>query len=257
MTLCESAFVLLSQYFSQGMSCGPNEAGYEVLVTPLCYPDMDNIELFIKQAPDGKFLVSDLGQTMMKLADYGFVPANAPRRRAMIHQITTSMNVRYENGNILVVANESELGARTWDLLLALYKLSDLAFTVPGYTRATFIDEFENYMVDRNLLPYERGAQLQLDTGVTVAMDFVVGQTKLVHLLSAGSLGYARERRDRVYVNFNELIIAKDQRERIAVIDDSQSDIWRDDILVPLRHVTNHVLLWSRKRQLEETLKAS
>ena len=188
MTLCETAAAQLQHYLSTNTLCTTSEADYEVLVTPLLYPDRDNVELFLKRTETGALLVSDLGQTMMKLSEYGFMPGNAPRRRAMIFQITSSMNVRYEGGNIQVTTDEENLGARIWDLLLAVQKLSDLAFTVPAYTRATFMDEFEAYVADHHH-PYERGVQLAFPTGFSCTMDFVVRETKLIHVLSAGSLG--------------------------------------------------------------------
>src|SRR6266540_4554778 len=96
----------LSGFIVGASDCGPEEAGYQVITTPFLYPDRDNIEVFVQELADGRVLLSDLGQTMMKLASYGFVPAaNSPRRRAMIFQVVASMNVQYEDGSIVVTAD--------------------------------------------------------------------------------------------------------------------------------------------------------
>ncbi|MSQ15165.1 MAG: DUF1828 domain-containing protein [Dehalococcoidia bacterium] len=252
MTLCENVASHLSTYLSQNIVCGPIEAGYEVLVTPLLYPDRDNIELFLTETPDGLIRVSDLGQTMLKLSDYGFVPNRAPRRRAMIYQITASLGVRYENGSVLVDADQSTLGSKVWDLLMAVQKLSDLAFTVPAYVRASFSDEVEDYLVGRNI-QYNRGVQLYLPTGYSFIIDFVIQETSLVHVLSANSQSYARERASLVYQNFMELREAQDPRQRVAVLDD-RSEVWSDNTSIPMSHAANIVVRWSKKAELERVL---
>lgn len=254
MTACEHALNRLHSFLSRGFVCTGAEAGYEVLVTPALYPDSDNIELFLKPTNDGKFLVSDLGQTMAKLSSYGFSPRNAPSRRAMIHQIVASMGVEYDNGIVLTVSDDASLGERVWDLMAALQRLSDLAFTVPGYTRHTFNDDFENYVVSQEM-PYKRAVRMPLPTGQDILMDFIVRDTKLVHLLSAGSPGYAREARNRVYTNFSELQYGGDDRARIAVIDDRR-DVWVPADIETLGHVSQ-VYQWSRRDRIEEALRAA
>src|SRR5690606_9563536 len=106
-SFCQELIAQFSGFVVRAMDCS-EEAGYDVIVTPFLYPDRDNIEVFVQELPDERVLLTDLGQTMMKLSSYGFVPAQSPRRRAMIHQITSSMNVSYEGGNIVVTASRFE-----------------------------------------------------------------------------------------------------------------------------------------------------
>lgn len=255
MTICEDAMRSLNTYFSNSVICGPEEAGYQVLVSPFVYPDRDNIEVFIRRSDDGHYLISDLGQTLMKLDSTGFVLQTGLKRRAMIHQITSSMRVRYENGTFLIDSNEGDVGERTMDLLIALQRLSDLAFTVNQYTTATFNDEFENYVASKSLR-YNRGVTIDLpqDRGRFVA-DFVIEDTKIVQLLHANSPGHAAERRNRVYYAFGELLFGNDPRERLAVVD-NRNDVWGTVPLEGLGHVTTNVLLWTQKPVLDRVLRA-
>jgi Domain of unknown function DUF1828 len=267
MAFCEHIARELFAFAASVTFCGPDEAGYEVLTTPFVYPDRDNIQLFVKEVPDHQILVTDLGQTMTKLSEYGFVPANAPRRRAMINQIVSSMGVRYDRGVISLVVDSGSIrdssappatggGSRIWDLAIALQRLSDLAFTVPAYARATFTDEFENFMLERDI-SYRRAGRIELATGYSFAPDFVVGTTKILQLLSGASAGYARERLDRVYVNFNELEFAKDDRERLAVVDDTH-EVWQSmELIAPLAHVGATILQWSNRRAIVRALQVA
>jgi hypothetical protein len=177
----------------------------------------------------------------------------------MIYEITSSLNVRYENGSLNVMADLERIGQRAWDLLLAIQRLSDLVFTVPGYTKATFPDEFENFIIARNI-PYVRGVQIELpqhDVAPTQPYrfnaDFLVQSRKVVQLLSASSSGYARERVDRVYVNFSEMRLADDDRLKLAVIDDGH-DVW-SNLLPALQHQADRILFWSNKPELENALR--
>src|SRR3972149_8623577 len=114
--LCEGMIQQFGGFIAGAMECGPASYGYEAITTPFLYPDRDNVEIFVRPLEGGRVLISDLGQTMMKLSSYGFVPApNTPRRRAMIYQIVSSMNVQYEQGNIVAEANAIDAAARLWD----------------------------------------------------------------------------------------------------------------------------------------------
>lgn len=261
MTLCEQAIDRLSKHFSTSLLCSEPEGRFEVISTPFFYPDRDNVELFLSEPVEGLLLVSDQGQTVLKLAEYGFTPHTSGRRRAMIYEITSSLHVRYENGSLNVLVGLEQVGQRSWDLLLAIQRLSDLVFTVPGYTRATFPDEFENFIITRNI-PYVRGVQIQLLPPPEVSRlgapyrftaDFVVQNRKVVQLLSASSTGYARERLDRVYVNFAEMRLVDDDRQKVAVVDDNE-ELW-SNLLPPLFHQADSILYWSNKRELETALR--
>ena len=174
----------------------------------------------------------------------------------MIYQITSSMGVRYDNGRFFIVAKENEIGTRTWDLLMSVYKASDLVFTVTGYATATFADEFEGFVSERQI-HYERGKQLELDAISVETVDFWFNHSSLpkaVLLLSAGSPGYAVHRADRVYRTFNELHLVDYTATMLSVLDDRQ-DVWSDAIISRLTHVST-VLRWTNRRQMELALTA-
>ena len=263
MTLCDQTINQISEHFSARLMCRAPEGRYDVLSTPFFYPDRDNVELFLSEVVDGFVLISDLGQTSLKLSTYGFTPHTSARRRAMIFEIVSSLNVRYENGSLSVVTEQHRVGQRAWDLLLAIQRLSDLVFTVPGYTKATFPDEFENFIISREV-QYTRGVQIELPLrGISIqpyrfTADFLIpgeegGRDKVVQLLSAGSVGYARERVDRVYVNFAEMRLVDDSRAKLAVVDDVQ-DVWGNVIPI-LEHQADRILFWSQKTDLVSALK--
>lgn len=256
MSLCDVALDQLRTYFSEFLACSPTQHGYYILTTPLLYPDRDHIQLYLTEQPDNRYLVSDFGQTMMKLSTYGFEPGRTPRRRAMLFQIITSMGVRYDNGRFYVIVSEDQLGAKTWDLLSAVHKAADLVFTVTAYTKATFADEFENFIAERQI-QYERGKQLPLPIGTTESVDFWINHSdlsKAVLLLSASSVGYAVQRSDRVYRTFSELRLADFHAHRLSVIDDRQ-DVWDEIVRTRLSHVST-VLLWTDTREVEHALRS-
>jgi hypothetical protein len=249
--LCRELISDVAGFIVQSMACVPDQSGYETIVTPFSYPDADHIEVFVQDLGDGRVLLTDMGQTMLKLASYGFVPsANSPRRRAMIYQVVASSGLQYEDGSILTITSKTDAAARLWDVAVASQRLSDLAFTVPSFTKATFSDTFENYAAERGF-PYSRGVPIRLAQHQFTA-DFVIGPN-VIQLISAGSPGYARERVNSVYTNFAEMERAQDPRPRIAVIDDRQPTI---DVGLAelLSHQADGVFPWSRKNDFERAL---
>jgi hypothetical protein len=127
-------------------------------------------------------------------------------------------------------------------------------FTVPAYTRATFTDIFENFMTEKAIM-YQRGVQISLETGYRFLADFVVRDTKVVQLLSTGSPGYARERLDRVTVSFTEMKVSRDERMKVAILDDNQP-VWEPQLLIPLSHQADKILRWTRRGEIESVLAA-
>ena len=252
MNLCDDAIQQLNSYFISDMECLGEDSGYEVVRTPFLYPDRDHVELFVRETNDGQLLVSDLGQTLMKISQYGFVLRNSPKRRAMVFQITSSLGVRFENGSLLVTTPLAQAGHSIWQLMMAIQRLADLVFTVGSYVRATFGDQFENFVAATGII-YHRGVLVELGTNYRFTADFTVNGGKIVQLLSANSVGYARERVNKVYVDFSEMAIATDTRQKVAVVDDSQS-LWSQQLLQPLSHQADRVIYWSNKRVLEGVL---
>jgi len=170
----------------------------------------------------------------------------------MVFQITSSLGVRFENGSLLITTPLAQAGHSIWQLIMAVQRLADLVFTVGSYVRATFGDQFENFVAASGIV-YRRGVQVDLSTDYRFTADFMVNGGKIVQLLSASSIGYARERVNKVYVDFSEMNIATDTREKVAVVDDSQP-IWSQQLLLHLSHQTSHVLFWSDRKVLEGVL---
>jgi hypothetical protein len=249
--LCMELANQFSGFIAGSMDCGSDLAGLNVITTPFLYPDRDNIEIFVRELEDGSVLLSDMGQTMMKLSSYGFIPsASTPRRRAMIFQVVASMGVQYEDGDVVAVSPRMQTGSRLWDLALAIQRLSDLVYTVPGYTKATFTDEFDQFAAEKGIR-YRRGVTIELPNHSFTA-DFIIGP-RVIQLVSAGSIGYARERVNSVYTNFAEMKLAKDPRIRLAVVDDRQPTI-DTRMRSLLRNQADQVLAWTRKAELERAL---
>ncbi len=258
MTLCENIIFQLNDHFASDMECLRSDSGYQVVRTPFLYPDGDHIELYLRSMDDGQVLASDVGQTVMKLAEYGFILQNSSRRRAMAIRITSSLRVQFDNGSLSVAVPSDRGGARIWDLMMALQRLSDLVYieesTSRGYDSrgVTFEHQFENYVTEKQIT-YRRAVQIQLSNDYRFTSNFTLGEGAIVQLLSANSAGYARRRMNNVYVNFSEMNIAKDRRARLAVVDDSK-DLWSEALLEPLTRQATEVLYWKNKPSLEQAL---
>ena len=259
MTLCENIIFQLNDHFASDIECLRLDSGYQVVRTPFLYPDGDHIELYLRSMEDGQVLASDVGQTVMKLAEYGFVLRNSQRRRAMASRIASSLRVRFDNGSLSVEVPSNGGGNRVWDLLMALQRLSDLVYTEEGIAKAsavarypTFGDQFANYVTEKQIA-HHRAVQIRLPNDYRFTSDFTLGEGAIIQLLSASSAGYARRRMNNVYVDFSEMNIAKDNRARLAVVDDSK-DLWSEAFLEPLAHQATEVLYWKNKPSLEQVL---
>lgn len=94
--------------------------------TPYLYPNGDYIDLYLVETPNGLYL-TDLGETMGYLTDYGVYLKQSSTRRKVVHDILLTHNVELFQGELRAyLENEEQIAHAIMRLTQAIIQISDL-----------------------------------------------------------------------------------------------------------------------------------
>ncbi len=225
--------------------------------TPYLYPNGDYIDLYLVETPNGLYL-TDLGETMGYLADYGIALKQSSKRRKIIHDILLTHNVELFQGELRVyLEKEEQVAHAVVRLSQAITQISDLVFTLRLGTRTTFKEEVEEFWVEYGI-PFERDYVVIGGSGESYTVDFYLSVPKhpwLVETLSSQSRSYANTLVSRVIRVWHDLHRVDGRYRYLSLIDDS-ADVWKAEWLDQLAEFSE-VIAWSEREKLLQLLKAA
>lgn len=112
--------------------------------TPFCYPDGDEIELFI-QMDEKTIFLSDLSETYRYLNSYAMNIANSNKRTKIIKSVVDTYNIRFSNGVFFaLIKNKLNILEAVINLSQAIIRVSDLIYTL----RESFVGVFREEVMD-------------------------------------------------------------------------------------------------------------
>lgn len=139
--------------------------------SPFTDPFDDQISLLIQEQSAGKYLITDQGYTTWNL-EVRNVPVLQEKstRRKILASILARDNIQLGNsGQIFKEVGRQEIAQTINDVLDAVMKISDLAFSSRQNTRSAFRDDVFNFL-------RANAANYSFDTGFNVT-----GKTKLIY----------------------------------------------------------------------------
>lgn len=178
--------------------CDIVKSGAVRIATPFHYPDGSLIDVFLTpmQGLFENYYLSDCGQTNDYVANLNFDLAATKKRRALIDDICSTLDVKFSDGSFGVVLEQRELenlSPAIARLAQACIRASDLVYTQRFQVPGTFQDEVEEFLSAKKF-EYEPDFPLIGDYGREVRIDFkVVGRStaSLLQTLSSRANGHA------------------------------------------------------------------
>ena len=205
------------------------------IATPFKYPNGSQIDLFLRRAAPlfPSYILSDYGQTADYLADMQIKLWATKKRRLLLEDICSSLEVEQNAGQLEILLEENaltELSDAIVRLAQACIRVTDLAFTQRLQLAGTFQEEVEEYIASTNL-PYEPEITLIGVYGKEVKVDFrVQGKkvTSLVQTLSTVSPANAHVASIEVFRRWYDLAPHRALNQFITLYD-TTTRIFRDD----------------------------
>ncbi len=120
--------------FSLVQQCDVVKSGALRIATPFHYPNGSNIDLFLEQNLDlfGGVILTDKGLTADYVADYNFNLWKSKKRRILIEDICSTLEVQQQSGRFQIYLQPDEipqLSSAIVRLAQACLRATDLVFT--------------------------------------------------------------------------------------------------------------------------------
>lgn len=123
------------------------------IFTPFSHPDGDMIDVFLSMETDGKFLIQDLGTTIMRLS-YDF-DIDSKNKRKVFNEIITNYQIKELKNNLYIESSENDLFPNVMQLIQVIIKVSDLNFLKRETVKSLFYEYFDKFIFDKfkDILP--------------------------------------------------------------------------------------------------------
>lgn len=110
--------------------------------TPFNFSDGDPYQIYIRETPDGKLKLTDMGHTLMHLSyDNEIDKFRAGTRGNLFDQILSEFFITEENGEFYIITSEEKIITNLFRLGQAMTKISDLTFLNRFRAESTFYED--------------------------------------------------------------------------------------------------------------------
>jgi len=221
--------------FSLVQQCNVIKNGMLRIQTPFQYMDGSKIDLFIGKKGDlfETVIISDLGQTVATLLDVPFKPWGTKKRKEVVNEICSSLNVQWVGGEFKIELKKEEwhqISDAIVRLSQACIRVSDMALNQRIRTVLGFKDEIEESFTTFDL-EYETEFPLRGRFDRDVELDFKVQGTDVISLIqvfcttnraSSHTLG------NNIFQKWYDIGEYKQDYQFITILD-SKSEYYRPD----------------------------
>lgn len=254
MTIPNPCEELVKQYLEQlqGMFATiPSDNGCFV-VTPFTRPDGESVEVALELQPDGRFRLTDMGDTLGYLYVHGLTLSRSivDSTKGICRQFSASL----EGAEIVIqMDNPQGLGEALHRLTQTVFSVTDLIQKRRPMERVNFDGEVESLII-------LSGVVYDTDYGVRgrrsmhpVRFHVNSNRNLLVKPLSPASEPAAFSWAERWAYRFNDILEQDRKWHCMAVLDDrgERARIWSDRALAPLQDFT---VLWTKRGRLSDML---
>ena len=233
---CESLKEYLST-FSLVQQCDLIKNDMLRIQTPFQYMDGSKIDLFIGEKIDlfGKnIIISDLGQTVATLLEVQFKPWSNKKRKEVVNEICSSLNVQWVGGEFKVELKEEDLH-QVSDAIVRLsqacIRIADMALNQRIRNVLVFKDEIEESFTNFDL-DYETGFPLMGRFDRAIELDFKVQGTDVVSLIQvfpATSRGNSHNTGTNIFQKWYDIGAYKQNYQFITILESKSEAYYRPD----------------------------
>ncbi len=240
MTTCETVIESHVEYLRSRLACRISDERVWMM-SPHTHIDGDVVEVAVREQADGTVAVSDLGETLRRLATFGYDPREGTNGRYLIAQIAKQYRVDVDEAGIIYkVAVESDVGEATHDVISASLAVGNLVFLARAIRPATIQEEVAEYLRNAGV-PFAERSRVAGKTGKKYSIDFAVGEgpVALVKTISAATVGGVTSATNAAFRAWYDI----DAAMRATIVDDRVWP-WRTEDVAILSTVSQ-VFRWS------------
>jgi hypothetical protein len=216
MTACSLLVQRHLEFLKERFDCVQEADGLTVITTPYQFPDNRHIDVFLKEADDGRLLASDLGEAMRYTA--AMCGTDLLRSQGdLVKEIVMQHGLQISKGGVIgTVTTYPESGETIFHMAQAIMEIAALIHTTRSSKMLTFRDTFRTFL-DKAEVRYEPRYRVKGQADEWEADFYVpIGQGKIIQVLGGSHLksqGY------ETYTMFDDLQAAEHPAGRFVVLE--------------------------------------
>ena len=154
------------------------------IATPFLGLFNDNIEIFVKKE-NGKFLLSDDGETIRNLDLIGVPISRSVKRKGIMDSIMMNYGVTLQkHGEMIIEADEKSFPQKKLNLLAAISEANDLSVLSKQTIESVFKEDVQAYLDDLGII-YTPHFISRGSTGLEFTFDFQIAYHKTEIIIKA------------------------------------------------------------------------
>lgn len=176
--LIEEANGVLDEYASwiRANMRAVQEDGAVRVIGPMLDRDNDNMSVLMAEAPDGGYVLSDLGEVVSGLELSGCDVTKGSRREKLLG-VLNGYGVRIQDDEIYVRCSRSELVQKMNMLFQAMASVNDLFFTSQESVRSLFAEDVRSWMTQNGIRAID-GPAFPGKSGLMFRFDYAIPPSK-------------------------------------------------------------------------------
>lgn len=211
-------------------SCDRVRSGALRLSTPFHYPNGETIDVFIYLEKEllSEYRLSDFGQTYVYLRHAQTAMLGTSRKREIVSDIASQMNVDTSSGELTVLLRSDEpeeLCSAIMRLAQACMRISDLATHQRLRSANPFRDDVEDFF-DSHRFSYVPDVKVVGPYNVTLKIDFEVKSgnvSSYVNILAALNPSAAHSSATEIFAKWHDMTMSGNHIHKLVTIYNSAS----------------------------------
>ena len=203
--------------------------GKSLVHTGYTYPDGDEFRIVLEIKKNGEVLLTDEGHTMMWLSYEDFNLTDS--RTDMIRRSLSS--VEFEDGEIFVPCDSSNIGAALQTLIQALQSVSDMIFLRKEMVRSTFLEDVKNVFKSKFKGRCEIDKEIEIgNDSYNLDVYMNVGNRPLYVLIASNKDRCKEATITAMAIELANKAVVEDMAYPLvmSIIDENASDITKKDV---------------------------
>lgn len=251
MASCSEIYNALRTSIPQSFACKQTDAGLR-LRTVFEHPDGDMVDLYVIEE-SGKTWLTDHGEALRHLDSMGFDPSNSPRKRSILAQMLSNLNVRESQGRLYVgvdPSNPVDVATKLFRLAQAVTRAGSLVLLSRETNPRFFHDDMREFFIEQHVPVIENPTRIG-GSGQNYSFDFEVPRERtplLIRALSTGSRSVVESVVNKAVRELFDVSRGAANDTRLVVLDDS-NDVWTNEHVRLLEGLAS-VYYWSSGREI-------
>jgi len=150
---------------------------YQELTTPYLDRYNDYLQIYVRQEPDGKIIMTDDGHIISNLISAGMSLKSSPKRRQMLDRILRNFSMEQKGDEITTFATIEDFSKKKHLMMQAMLAVDDMFELSAENVKDFFVEDIETFF-NANEIFFSRDFSLTGKTGSIYTYDFHFQRTK-------------------------------------------------------------------------------